>query len=112
MGSSGSRVRGSLSSLLERSAAVVRGSASVAAIITARIDRLRPSQQLTLKVALVKNLCLTSCSRLAKAWLLNLEALLWACSSRRHSRHGGAERSSACSWHQMACAAESAQMRS
>lgn len=49
-GSSGSRVRGSLTSLLEQSAAVVRGSASVAAVITARIDRLRPSQQLTLKV--------------------------------------------------------------
>ena len=49
-GSSGSRVRGSLGALLEASAAVVRGSASVAAVITARIDRLRPSQQLTLKV--------------------------------------------------------------
>ena len=50
-GSSGNRVRGSLGSLLEVSAAVVRGSASVAAVITARIDRLPPSQQLTLKVA-------------------------------------------------------------
>ncbi len=45
-----SRVRGSLASLLEQSAALVRGSASVGAVVTARIDRLRPSQQLTLKV--------------------------------------------------------------
>jgi len=49
-GSSGSRVRGSLASLLEQSAAVVRGSANVAAVITARIDRLPPGQQLSLKV--------------------------------------------------------------
>jgi hypothetical protein len=56
-GSSGNRVRGSLGSLLEVSAAVVRGSASVAAVITARIDRLRPSQQLTLKVAMSAGRC-------------------------------------------------------
>ena len=45
-----SQVRGSLEDLLEQSATVVRGSASLGAVITARIDRLRPSQQLTLKV--------------------------------------------------------------
>lgn len=48
-GTHGARVRGSLAALLEQSAAVVRGSASLPALITARIDRLRPSQQLTLK---------------------------------------------------------------
>lgn len=37
---------------------MVRGSASVAAVITARIDRLRPSQQLTLKVAKSVGHCL------------------------------------------------------
>lgn len=46
------RVRGNLAALLEQSAAVVRGSASLPALITARIDRLRPSQQLTLKARL------------------------------------------------------------
>ncbi len=49
-GTHGARVRGNLAALLEQSAAVVRGSASLPALITARIDRLRPSQQLTLKV--------------------------------------------------------------
>lgn len=52
-GTHGARVRGNLEQLLQQSAAVVRGSASLPALITARIDRLRPSQQLTLKVAAV-----------------------------------------------------------
>ena len=48
-GTHGARVRGNLAALLEQSAAVVRGAGSLPALITARIDRLRPSQQLTLK---------------------------------------------------------------
>lgn len=69
-GTHGARVRGNLEQLLQQSAAVVRGSASLPALITARIDRLRPSQQLTLKARRLRPWLCASLSHLQEAAML------------------------------------------